>query len=274
MPAAAAKPVSQLVRSLLERHAIPRRRHVSFVGEFLQLSRAAAHQRVTRSNAWTLDEIRALAEHFGEGLADVVNDTADSTGTAATLSVGLLRMPCTVWISDEVDGVPTDALVAIRQGEGYVVVPSTAALGQRCWNISKLETGRAIASAPRVAVYDSQPEASHRMCAQLRGAGVEANAYAVLEDLLADAERDVYEGYVIDWPNAGQPTVVPLLAAVRSHARRAALVLLTGGTRAGLADAGEVGTAAARFAAQIVEKPVQPAFLVAALMAQGLAPTA
>lgn len=273
MPTAATQPVSQLVRSLLERHAIPRRRHVSFVGDFLQLSRAAAHQRVTRSNAWTLDEIRALAEHFGEGLADVVNGTADRTGTAALLSVGVLQLPCTVWISDEVDGVPTDALVALRQGEGYVVVPSTAALGERCWSITKLEIGHAIASVPGVAVYDTHPEVCHQMCGHLRGAGVGANAYAVLKDLIADAERDVYEGYVIDWPALGHPSVIPLLAAIRGHTRRAALVLLTGGTRAGLADAGEVGAAAARFAAQIVEKPVQPAFLMAALVSQGLAPT-
>ena len=267
-----AKPVSQLVRALLERHAVPRRRHVSFVGEFLQLSRAAAHQRVTGSNAWTLEELRALAQHFGEELADVVSGVNDSRQRGATLRVGALRLPCQVWLADVVEGMPTDALVAVRQGEGYAVVPSTAALGRQCWNIEKLEVGRSPAAAQSVAVYGTEPEVCQQMCAQLRSEGFEANAYADPDDLLADAERGLYEGYVVDWSTTGGPMIIPVLAAIRGQERRAALVLLSGGTRTGLTDASEVAAAAARFAAPIVEKPVQTAFLMAALIAQGLAP--
>src|SRR5690554_5214867 len=63
---------AQLVRALLERHGIPRHRHSSFVGEFFGLSRAASYLRVNKSSAWTLDEFQALADRFGEPLAQVL----------------------------------------------------------------------------------------------------------------------------------------------------------------------------------------------------------
>ena len=275
--AGSAVPVAQLVRALLERHAIPRHRHVSFVGEFFQLSRAAAHQRVTRSNAWTLEELRALALRFGESVSDVVDDptdTAKAAGVAGTLKVGAMTLPCRVWLSEEAVGQPDDQLVAIQERKGYAVIPSTASLGQRCWRIAKLELLPSTAKAPRVAVHDVEREVSHRVCEQLRASGVEANAYPDLNVLLDDAAQGLHDGYVISWPGVGQPTVIALLKAVRRQSRRPALVLLTGGRGYDAKNVEMAAAAAVRFGAQLVEKPVQPALLMAALSTLGLKPPA
>jgi hypothetical protein len=261
---------AQLVRALLERHGIPKHRHSSFIGEFFNLSRAAAHQRVNKSTAWTLDEFQQLADRFGETLAEVVGATTPHSGTDAVLRVGALQVGCRVWFARETDDASSDALVAMQTAGSYVVVPATAAMGQDSLRIARLEIGHGKAVVPRVAVFDDERDVANALCAHLRSVGIDAVAYYTAEDLLADIPQGLFDGYVIDWLLPNNQTAVPLLAAVRNQPKRSALVLLTGKTRNGSADPAEVAAAASNFKAQLVEKPVQPPFLLSALVTDGL----
>ncbi|NDZ17135.1 helix-turn-helix domain-containing protein [Variovorax sp. WS11] len=258
------------MRALLERHGIPKHRHSSFVGELFGLSRAAAHQRVNKSTAWTVDEFQQLADRFGETLAEVLGATTPHSGTDAVLRVGALQIGCRVWFASETDDTSSDALVAMENAGSYVVMPATAAVGQESLRIARLEVGHAKAVAPRVAVFDDERDVANALCAHLRTMGIEAMAYYTAEDLLADIPQGLFDGYVIDWLLPNKETTVSLLAAVRHQPKRSALVLLTGNTRNGSADPAEVAAAASNFKAQLVEKPVQPPFLLSALVTDGL----
>jgi CheY-like chemotaxis protein len=265
---------AQLVRALLERNGIPKHRHASFVGEFFNLSRAAAHQRVTKSSAWTVDELQALANRFGEPLAQVLGaiSPADS-GAKAVLRVGALQIGCRIWFARDNDEHCAESLVAMESAGSYVVVPTAAAAGHESLRIARLEIGEGTATVPRVAVFDDERDVANAVCAMLRAAGVDAVAYYAAEDLLADIPQEMFDGYVIDWLLPDNATAVPLLAAVRSLPRHSALVLLSGKTRSGSADPVEVGAAVGNFKVQLVEKPVQPPVLLSALANDGLGAT-
>ncbi|WP_371436627.1 helix-turn-helix domain-containing protein [Polaromonas sp.] len=265
---------AQLVRALLERHGLPKHRHASFVGEFFNLSRAAAHQRVTKSSAWTLDDFQALANRFGETLAQVLgaSSTSDS-GHAATLRVGGMEMGCRIWLAEDGDPSPPGKLVAMENAGVYVVVPAVAAVGQELLRVKRLEIDDEATPAPRVAVFDDERDVANSVCGMLRASGIDAVPYYAAETLLADIPQGLFDGYVVDWMLPGNKTSVALLAAVRGLPEHRAAVLLSGKTRNGTADPHEVGAATTRFKIQMVEKPVQPPTLVSALVNDGLSST-
>lgn len=274
---------AQLVRALLERHGLPKHRHASFVGEFFHLSRAASHQRVNKSSAWTLDDFQALANRFGESLAQVLGAVSPAeSGSRATLRVGGMEIGCRIWLVQEEAGETEEALkaqeassqrgalVAMEKAGVYVVVPATAAAGADAKRIVRLEIGQDDTPAPRVAVFDDERDVANSVCAGLRAAGIDAVPYYVAEELLADIPQGLFDGYVVDWLLPNNETAVPLLAAVRDLPDHRAAVLLSGKTRNGTADPREVGEATTRFKVQMVEKPVQPPMLVSALVTDGL----
>ncbi|RYX88823.1 MAG: hypothetical protein EOO28_35000 [Comamonadaceae bacterium] len=265
---------AQLVRALLERNGLPKHRHASFVGEFFNLSRAASHQRVTKSSAWTLDEFQALADRFGETLAQVLGATpAAESGHSAVLRIGGFEIDCRVWLMDDGEPAPESALVAMERAGFYVVVPATAGQGDTHRPVRRVEIGSGSAVAPRVAVFDDERDVANSVCGMLRASGIDAVPYYVADDLLADIPHGLFDGYVMDWMLPGKQTAVPLLAAVRGLPEHRAAVLLSGKTRTGDADPHEVGAATTRFRVQMVEKPVQSPMLLSALVTDGLGST-
>ena len=270
----APSPAAQLVRALLERHGLPKHRHASFVGEFFHLSRAAAHQRVTKSSAWTLDDFQALANRFGETLAQVLGAHPPTTpARAAKLRIGGMEIGCRIWLAEDVDSTPAGPLVAMEKAGVYVVVPAVGAAGQDLLRVKRLEIDDEALPAPRVAVFDDERDVANSVCAMLRASGIDAVPYYAADALLADIPKGLFEGYVVDWMLPGDKTAVALLAAVRGLPEHRAAVLLSGKTRNGTADPHEVGTATIRFKVQMVEKPVQPPTLVSALVNDGLGST-
>jgi CheY-like chemotaxis protein len=262
---------AQLVRALLERHGLPRHRHASFVGEFFNLSRAASHTRVNKSSAWTLDEFQALANRFGETLAQVVGAVSlDDLGTKATLSVGGMEISCRIWLAEDEAAAPVSTLVAIEKEGAYVVVPATAAAGSSAKRIARLEVAHDATPAPRVAVFDDERDVANSVCGMLRSAGIEAVPFYIAQELLEAIPKHEFDGYVVDWLLPDNRTAVSLLEAVRKLPEHRAAVLLSGKTRNGTADPREVGEATIRFKVQMVEKPAQQPLLVSALVTDGL----
>lgn len=262
---------AQLVRALLERHDLPKHRHASFVGEFFGLSRAASHARVNKSSAWTLDDFQALANRFGEPLAQVLGAISpDDTGTKATLNIGGMEISCRVWLTEDEATASVSSLVAVEKDGAYVVVPATAAAGGDAKRIARLEVAHDATPAPRVAVFDDERDVANSVCGMLRSAGIEAVPFYVAEELLEAIPQHLFDGYVVDWLLPDNRTAVPLLAAVRALPEHRAAVLLSGKTRNGTADPREVGEATTRFKVQMVEKPAQQPMLVSALVTDGL----
>ena len=264
---------AQLVRALLERHGLPKHRHASFVGEFFELSRAASHQRVNKSSAWTLDDFQLLANRFGEPLAQVLGAISpDESGTKATLNIGGMTISCRIWLAEDETTASVSTLVAMERDGAYVVIPATAAAGEEAKRIARLEVAHDATPAPRVAVLDDERDVANSVCGMLRAAGIEAVPFYAADDLLRAIQENRFDGYVFDWVLPDNRTAIPLLAAVRGLPEHRAAVLLSGKTRNGTADPREVGEATVRFKVQMIEKPAQQPMLVSALLSDGLNP--
>lgn len=262
---------AQLVRALLERHGLPKHRHASFVGEFFELSRAASHQRVNKSSAWTLDEFQLLANRFGEPLAQVLGAVSpDISGTKATLNVGGMAIGCRVWFAEDDASGAVSTLVVMERDGAYVVVPATAMAGEDVKRIAKLEVAHDATPARRVAVLDDERDVANSVCGMLRSAGIEAVPFYEAEELLEAIPSHQFDGYVFDWLLPDNRTAIPLLAAVRGLPEHRAAVLLSGKTRNGRADPREVGEATQRYRVQMIEKPAQQPMLISALVTDGL----
>jgi CheY-like chemotaxis protein len=265
---------AQAVRALLERHGVPKHRHSAFVGEFFDLSRAAAHQRVSKSTAWTLEELHALAEHFGETLGHVVapapsradDGPVDSAkGVDATLCVGASNAACRIWLAPEGKPSPDDLFVALPMGGSYVVMPAQSAPPAHALRITRMAIDQSVRpAAKRVAVFDTNPRSAKALCEQLARAGLDACPFSASTELLAAAAQAAFDGYVLDWSSAsGQDPA--LLAALRRHKAPCALVLLGSRMTGASQDLADLADAVAKHRAQFLEKPVQLPLLVSAL---------
>ena len=261
---------AQAVRGLLERHGIPKHRHSAFVGEFFELSRAAAHQRVSKSTAWTLEELTALAEHFGETLAHVVQPhaggaTETQAGLQATLCVGEAQMLCRIWLHPGHAPLPGDVFVALAAGDRHVVMPSVAVPAAHALRIARLEIDQCAPASRRVAVLDADTASGRSICDRLQSAGMDAQAFHDAAALAqAVAHRAGFDGYVIDWAPS-DPGIHALLSAIRMQKPPRGLVVLSGSMRAEPQGLEALAQVLSRYKAQLVEKPVQLPLLLAAL---------
>lgn len=265
---------AQMVRALLERHGIAKNRQAGFVGEFFDLSRAAAHARVNRSAAWTLEELTALAQHFGETLSDVVAAHATTRSKPATLRLGGAHIDCRIWLAGEATHDATAeaaTYVALEKDGNYVVMPTTAIAAQAGRRVARLELVLEHPSSEtmRVAVLDDEDDVAQALCDQLRSAGLEAVPYSKARDLEKAISRQPYDGYVVDWLLA-EGNAAPLLATLRTQAQPAAVVLLSGKMRNGSADPLDIASAATTYRVQVIEKPTRLPLLLSALENDGL----
>jgi hypothetical protein len=261
---------AQAVRALLDRHGIPKHRHSAFVGEFFELSRAAAHQRVSRSTAWTLEELSALAAHFGETLAGVVaprpaNETAGGQQPiAATLCAGEAKVTCRIWLRPGNAASPGDVFAALRTGGDHVVLPLSAVPSAHALHIARLELDQPMPTAGRVAVLDASEKTAATLLGHLRAAGMDAQSFGTATDLVDATTREGFGGYVIDWA-AARSKIDGLLSAIRARQNPCTLVLLSDRRRATAADVADLARAVVRYRAQVLEKPVQLPLLLSTL---------
>jgi CheY-like chemotaxis protein len=260
---------AQVVRSLLERHGIAKHRHASFVGDFFNLSRAAAHQRVNRSAAWTLEELKALATHFGESLSGLVGAHGADDARPAVIRIGGLQTLGKVWLDRSTPAASTDSFVALEDEAGLTVVPATAVTDSKGVRVARLEIEQAITKPARVAVIDDEQDVASALCDQLRSFGLAAESFDEVEKLADEIEREPYDGYVVDWLlRKGNATT--LLATIRAQPIPSAVVLLSGKLRSGSADPADVAAVCTAFRVQLIEKPAQVPLLVSALELAGL----
>lgn len=260
---------AQVVRALLERHGIAKHRHASFVGEFFSLSRAAAHQRVNRSAAWTLEELQALASHFGETLAEVVVAHGPDDARPAVVRIGGFQTMGKVWLDRSTPATKSDNFVALEDEVGLTVVPATAVQNSNGVRVARLEVEQSITRPARVAVIDDEQDVASSLCDQLRSFGLAAESFDDVDDLTRKIGKERYDGYVIDWL-LRKGTASTLLATIRAQDAPSAVVLLSGKLRSGSADPADVAAACSTFRVQLIEKPAQVPLVVSALELAGL----
>ena len=260
------------VRALLERHGIPKHRQAAFVGEFFGISRAASHRRTHGTAAWSLEELQAIGEKFGESLPDMLGGGRSSGGTRAMLHVGDLLTPCRIWLAEDGDESGSNTLVAVENMGTYTVVPAAAAGTLPTLRVSRVEIDQSLDKPPRIAVLDDDRSVTKSICAGLVELGYQALPYNTIEALMAETKRAPFDAYILDWKLRGGLTAMPLIAMIREETKHGAIALVSGKFRETTINPHEVATASLDYNFRTFEKPAQLEFIVSALARDGLAP--
>lgn len=260
---------AQAVKALLHRHGLSADKHSVKVSELLAISYSQAHRKTCGVSAWSLEELKRVAEHFGESLVDLLWFTERGEALPATLVVGGQSFSCLVKLGQPVPANQASGLVAV-ESEGRWSLRTASDMGtQRVRPVQRLVMQPPGAHAPSVAVLDDDAESADNLCAHLAASGYQTTSFYTVAALRTAMAQRRHDGYVLDWI-VGDETVRDLIGQIRADCPRTPILVLTGQVDSGRVDESAVATALATYGLLYFEKPVRLAIISAAL-AQGLA---
>lgn len=249
--------IAQAVHELLARHGIPERKHLVTLEAALDMAYQQVRRRMSGQTAWTVDEIRRLAEHFGEPLFNLLGALANDPGHPAILQMPGVRMACRIWPGAQTSpAARIGPLVAIhREGNDSWVVVSVADAGdQATYELKRLM----YEAAPpfRVAVVEDDEDAGLSIVEFLRLKGLDATLFRSAEAARKALETASFDGFVLDWL-LREGSVRDLLPEIRARNPNGPVVILTGQIKAGRAKEDELAQVMTLFRAQLYEKPTR-----------------
>ena len=256
----------QLVRDLFVRFRVPRRSRSKVVEEVLKLSYHAAHRRVTGTIPWAIEEIEALAEHYGSSLAELVVGEHLRGAQNGECQVGKHRVACRFVFGPDID--QTSTLVAVPEGNSWLVLCRAEADTKAARAVSQVQLQPAPQKRWRIAVLDDSPEVTESVCSYLGSIGFEAFGFTTLESLVETLASASYDGYILDWL-IDKESVARLIGRIRSRDQECPIVVLTGKVRDGEVDAEDIARELATNRASYFEKPA-PTPIIAAQLSQAL----
>lgn len=259
---------AQSVRALLDRHSVPRRKHATVVTDVLKLSYSQGHRRLTTDATWTLEELRALAEHYGESLASMVSLGQLGEMQKGTLKIGTTIVPCRFARGPAIHRPRAGALVAALVDSDWYVVPAEHNLATQAYDIVRLIVEPSSAVSRRIAVLDDHIDTAKTVGSYLKSAGYEPALFADLGSITAALGDRDFDGYVLDWiieKNGVKDTARDLVGSIRSRDAHCPIVVLTGEVETGAADESDIASAMAKYRLKFFEKPARLSIISAAL---------
>jgi len=251
-------------KTIFDRYGIATSQRARLVEKIFGIAYGSAHRRVQGKSSWTVEDLDALARHFGESLDELFVAAAKSRAESATFIVGELRLKCQLWLGAELTRPMEGALVAVKEGPRWTVVPAIAGLEGPTHGIRQLllETDAVVGS--RIAVLDDQPSITDSLCVFLAQAGFKADPYHTIPALVEALATLSYDAYVLDWV-VGDETVGGLVETLRSTDPQCPIAILTGRAN----DSGEAVTDIAELVAKhdvrYFSKPLDPKMITAVL---------
>jgi CheY-like chemotaxis protein len=267
-PAAAGTLAAQCVRALLDRHDVPRRKHATAVTEILGLSYSQGSRRLSTNASWTLEELRDLAGHYGESLAEMVSLSQADGMVDAKLELGSSSVPCRVARGPAIHKPRSGALVATLVDSDWHVLAAEGKLATQAYDIKRLVVQPSSARSRRIAVLDDHLDSVQLIVAYLKTADFEVEAFTSLDRIGSALAADPFDGYVLDWiivKGAVQDTVRDLIATIRSRDAQCPIIVLTGQMRSGVADETDIAAVMSKYRVKFFEKPASLPIISAAL---------
>ena len=251
-------------RTLLDRHGVPPTERSRLVERVLGLNYSAAHRRMRGQVAWSIEDLEALARHFGETLYEVFFAAARMQADSATLVAGDLRLKCQLWPGPQQTGRPPQGgLVATRDGAQWTVLVARDDLPGPFYEVRQLLMEPKGAYGARIAVLDEDAGVNELLCGHLRRIGFRADAFETIGALRQALAKLPYDGYVLDWLVHGQ-TVATLVDDLRAADPRSAVAIFAGRDERGEAVA-EIADVVARHEVRYFSKPLDPDLIAAVL---------
>lgn len=247
-------------QTVFDRHGVAHTERSRLVERILKLAYSAAHRRVRGKASWTIEELEALATHFGETLDEVFIAAAKMRADAATLVAGELRLKCQLWVGAETTQPVQGGLVATRDGARWTVVAAGENVAGPMYEIRQLLMEPNASYGSRIAVLGDAPAVTEPLCAFLRQSGFQADAFHAIEPL---QQAVPYEGYVLDWA-VGGPAVGALVERVRATDPRCPIAIFSGRNERGDV-VSDIADMMARHDVRYFSKPLDPPMITAVL---------
>ncbi len=264
----AARPLSlgtQLINRLLERNGIPERKRAAALEKAVGLTYQQVRRRQLGETTWTLEELRDVADYFGETLQSLVADSTPGSSASAVLVTGSLRIPCSVWLGDTPQLARPGPLVATRRTAGeWLIVPAGEAAGVESYEVKRLLIQETARSARRVAVLDDDRDLAQSIAQYMNEVGLDATAFYTVDALSKAVSSEPFDGYVIDWLISKQ-SARTVIAEIRAQRSTCPIVVLTGQMVLGNVEESELSAVAATYRLQYFEKPVRTSAILSAL---------
>jgi len=250
---------------LLDRHQIPARQRAGVLEKALGITYQPARRRLIDEAGWTLEELRTIADYFGETLQSLVAEGQSSSSVSAVLVTGSLRIPCSVWLGDTPQRARPGPLVATRPTAGdWLITPAGDAAGVESYEVKRLLIQTATRGARRIAVLDDDRDLAQSIAQYMTEVGLEATPFYTVEDLSRAVSAEPFDGYVVDWL-VNKQSARTLIAEIRGRSATCPIVVLTGQMLQGKVDESELASAAAAYRLQYFEKPVRTSAIMSAL---------
>lgn len=254
-----------LINRLLERNGIPERRRASALEKAVGLTYQQVRRRQLGETTWTLEELRDVADYFGETLQSLVADSTPGSSASAVLVTGSLRIPCSVWLGDTPQLARPGPLVATRRTAGeWLIVPAGEAAGVESYEVKRLLIQETARSARRVAVLDDDRDLAQSIAQYMNEVGLDATAFYTVDALSKAVSSEPFDGYVIDWLISKQ-SARTVIAEIRAQRSTCPIVVLTGQMVLGNVEESELSAVAATYRLQYFEKPVRTSAILSAL---------
>jgi len=256
---------SRYVRALLSRHDVAPAQYVTTIAEILSVGYTLAYRRMNGAVSWELEEIEAVARHFGESLADVFAEDHAAEELAAMLMAGPVRLPCQLVVGNPLREPQRNSLVALKLGEQWMVVPATEAGASACFEVRSMRVTGTGDRRWRIAVLDDDPTEAASLAQHLEARGCDVAAFTRVDELVPSMKVRPFDGYVIDWL-LEEGSAAELVGMIRADDRECPIVVLTGKIQADVTVESAVAEAVSTYKLLFFEKPTRLPIISAQLL--------
>lgn len=257
---------ARCIAALLTRHGIPKYRFAVTVSEILGLSYSAGNRRLTTNASWSLEELKRVAEHFGETLQELVTSENADALVDASIVINNHIVPCRIRLGNIVGQVSPGTLIAAEIDGSWRVMPADARSIIPAHIVTRLLI-EPTASRRRVAILDDHIDTAKTIVQYMETAGFEAVAFS---DPQALYDQTDFDAYVLDWiieRDARRQTALELVENIRARNALCPIIILTGQIRTGNVDEENIAAALAQHNLKFFTKPASMPILIAALNA-------
>jgi CheY-like chemotaxis protein len=267
--------VARRVRELMEQHGIAKRNQTSKLSQILGLSFVQAHRKMTGSAAWTLNQIKAVAMHFGQSPGALIEsiDSPEAPTTRGTLYEAELairdkRLACLASITGVLGADKRCDFVALQQDGGWLIYESADAPEGERFAVERIElrSRQMHSTRPVIAVIDDEKDIADNVCEYLNERGFKAVPYYTAATIRDAVRSRTFDGFIIDWL-LGRETAESAIEEIRaSQHSNAPITLLTGKLQTGKADEDDIARIIRTFGDIVcLEKPARLSLLAADL---------
>lgn len=240
------------IKELLIKHGIRQRQQMTFVADLLGLEYVSIQQKFSGKRAWTLDQLKSIAEYFKEPLATLTNEKVILRWNAI-LKIGDMPQRCFIQRGDELISSELENLVAVRENEAWQVIPgSKVNEGQICYRILKME----VLPQPKIAALDDVPDITDTITAMFGWHGVEVKQYQSPATMLDAATEESFDGYILDWMLSEKETAEYAIKFIREKLNsNAPISVLTGELRTTDTNQSDIARMVELYNITVYEKP-------------------